>query len=997
MNMTQMRIMTMAIVALIALGTTARGSAVAQGAMVDGGAAVQPPAFAEPASVGKGRSQPEALLRRSRLEAARAAQPPVIDGKLDDAAWAAAKPVTGFLVQNTTIPAKRQTVARVLYDDAALYIGMRCAEPDIDSIRKTKAPRDGRVFDSDCVEIMLDPARSDNDYHHIAVNVLGDIFDRACTQGGFIGDEKWDAEIQTATFIGKDFWSVEIAIPFYSLGVSPKVGSTWNINLCREKKSPEENSSIGDRGMFHIAGGFAELRGLNTDFSRYCYSLGAPALTMNVRQGALDVKLETPLKNESGKSGKALLACRLISPSQKIYTASAEVDSSPGEARVPAGEFRLTEQGDYTALVLVNDAMTKRPLAMRRDALAIKYIPLSIRLIEPWYRNAIFFTQNLKAVILDVEIRMKPDEFSQTSLEVALSSGESATNLQSKTVQDPKKLNRIIFDATTLPEGKMNIIAVLKQKDGKALAETAHPLLKLPHKVGEVWLGKDMNWRVDGKPFCFNGAWLNYEEDFLKEFNVSTIEKPGYGCLLSWATLDAVPQAMWPRLREKNLAPEIAALIREAVRKKRDNPDLFAYYSIDEPEGGGGFSVSALEQIYRIIREEDPYHPVVISNDSLTGLQSFARCAEINGLHLYPAILKDRRINDLSSVAQGAESAVAFFRESEHKQTIAHLHQGFSYGDMGAVNQRIPNYREYRSQDILAVICGAKGWLQFNRTVQHYPELYIGMPHLARELKYLEPVVLAPEADVQPTASNKTIKMLLKDVEGELYLLACNASMEPCEAKLAIPGIGKKAKSLSVISEDRQVAVNGGAFTDKFDTFEAHIYTTATKKPELLTVKEICKLIDAANAKRKKPGNLAFQMFEGDGITVSASSKKGDYGRPDNGLWHMVDGIIDNTDDKTLTWQDKTDNAFPDWLEIQLPQAQTISRVVVYPFRKSLKDYAVQGWLNGEWKDLDRVTGKNDEIITHTFAPLKTDRIRIFVTAANGPNAMISEVEIYAK
>lgn len=962
MNMTQMRIMMTAIVSMIALGAPARGSTV--------------------------------------VEAARAAQPPVIDGKLDDAAWAAAKPVTGFLLQNTTIPAKRQTIARVLYDDAVLYIGMHCAEPDIDSIRKTKTTRDGSVFDSDCVELMLDPARSGNDYHHFAVNVLGDIFDRACTQGGFIGDDKWDAEIQTATFIGKDFWSVEVALPFYSLGVSPKVGPVWNINLCREKKSPAENSSIGERGAFNIAGSFAELRGLNTDFSRYCYSLGAPEWTMNVRQGALDVKLETPLKNESGKSGKALLSCRLISPSQKTYTASVEVDSSPGEARVPVGEFHLTEQGDYTAWVLVNDAMTKRPLAMRRDPLSIKYIPLSIRLIEPWYRNAVFFTQNLKEVILDVEIRMKPDEFSQTSLEVSLRSGgkeKDAAILQSKTVPTPQKQNRIVLDATTLPEGKMDIIAVLKQKDGKTLAETSHPLLKLPYKAGEVWLGKDMNWRVDGKPFCINGAW-NGKDDFLKEYNAFISEQPGGVRLLSRAAFYAMPTAMRPQLREKNLDPKIAALIREGVRKERDKSNLFAHYFIDEPECAG-VSASALEQIYQVIRDEDPYHPVLISNNSLTGLQLFSRCAEINGLHLYPPILKDRRINDFSSVAQGAESAVAFFRESEHKQTILHLHQGFNYGDHGAVNQRIPNYLEYRGQNILAVICGAKGWLQFNRMVAHYPELCIGMTHLTRELKYLEPVVLAPDAAAKPTASNDAVKMLLKEAEGELYLLACNASMKPCEAKLAIPGVSKKAKSLSVISEDREVAVNGDAFTDKFDPFEVHIYTTATKQPELLTVKEICKLIDEANAKRKKPGNLAFQMFEGDGVTVSASSKKGDYRRrPDNGLWHMVDGVIDTVDHyKVLTWQDKTDNEFPDWLEIQLPEAQTIGRVVVYPFQKSLKDYAVQGRLNGEWKDLNRVAGKNDETITHAFPPIKTDRIRIFVTAANGPNAMVTEVEIYEK
>ena len=110
----------------------------------------------------------------------------------------------------------------------------------------------------------------------------------------------------------------------------------------------------------------------------------------------------------------------------------------------------------------------------------------------------------------------------------------------------------------------------------------------------------------------------------------------------------------------------------------------------------------------------------------------------------------------------------------------------------------------------------------------------------------------------------------------------------------------------------------------------------------------------------------------------------------------MVDGIVDTYDHyKALTWHDTTDKESPDWLEIKLPKAHRVGRVVVYPFDKTLKDYSVQAHVGGQWKDMDQVTGQNRDRIEHKFSTVTTDRIRLFVTATNGPNARVTEMEIY--
>jgi hypothetical protein len=59
--------------------------------------------------------------------AIRAPSPIRLDGKLDEAAWAAAPVTTNFTQINPTegAPASQRTEVRVVYDDDALYVGVR--------------------------------------------------------------------------------------------------------------------------------------------------------------------------------------------------------------------------------------------------------------------------------------------------------------------------------------------------------------------------------------------------------------------------------------------------------------------------------------------------------------------------------------------------------------------------------------------------------------------------------------------------------------------------------------------------------------------------------------------------------------------------------------------------------------------------------------------------------------------------------------------------------
>ena len=78
------------------------------------------------------------------VKAARAPSPPELDGRLDDAAWAVASVATDFTQRRPDpgAPASFRTEVRVLYDDEAVYVGMRLRDPSPSEIAAQLGRRD---------------------------------------------------------------------------------------------------------------------------------------------------------------------------------------------------------------------------------------------------------------------------------------------------------------------------------------------------------------------------------------------------------------------------------------------------------------------------------------------------------------------------------------------------------------------------------------------------------------------------------------------------------------------------------------------------------------------------------------------------------------------------------------------------------------------------------------------------------------------------------------
>ena len=191
--------------------------------------------------------------------------PPVIDGELTDKVWQNAQVATHFFraKEGNTHPAELDTEARVLYDENTLYIGVRCDEPNMKSLRETKTRRDSAVWQNDCIEVMLDTYHDRRNCYIFAINTLGTQTDERVGNESVFDmswDAKWDAKVKK----NRDNWTAEFAIPFRALRFNRR-NTTWGINFWRVHPINGQSYSWAQTAFFSRVSEFGNLTGLNLE------------------------------------------------------------------------------------------------------------------------------------------------------------------------------------------------------------------------------------------------------------------------------------------------------------------------------------------------------------------------------------------------------------------------------------------------------------------------------------------------------------------------------------------------------------------------------------------------------------------------------------------------------------------------------------------------------------------------------------------------------------
>ena len=192
----------------------------------------------------------------------RAARPPVIDGRADDAAWKQCLPAGDFTRLHSYRPSAFPTEARLAWDAENLYVSFRCREEERSALVAAVKDRDNeRIWLDDSVELMLDTKLDRRNYVRFVFNANGAVLDaRGFHELAGPGpiyvdvdsgrayrtyDKAWNAACTVKASRDKGAWRVEAAIPWKSLNAAaPRAGRKMGVQLLRTHANPVEESEF---------------------------------------------------------------------------------------------------------------------------------------------------------------------------------------------------------------------------------------------------------------------------------------------------------------------------------------------------------------------------------------------------------------------------------------------------------------------------------------------------------------------------------------------------------------------------------------------------------------------------------------------------------------------------------------------------------------------------------------------------------------------------------
>ena len=175
--------------------------------------------------------------RATRIEPSEA---PTIDGDLSDPAWAKAQIIDEFyqVDPDEGAPASQRTVARFIYDENTLYVGIYAYDTEPDKIVATVRARDGRLDTDDGVRIFLDPQLTRRNAYYFEMNALGSRVD-ALLQNNNAYIQTWNTIWSGGAKRQVDGYSVEMAIPFRDLSFDP-AKPDWGLEIQRRVRRTGE-------------------------------------------------------------------------------------------------------------------------------------------------------------------------------------------------------------------------------------------------------------------------------------------------------------------------------------------------------------------------------------------------------------------------------------------------------------------------------------------------------------------------------------------------------------------------------------------------------------------------------------------------------------------------------------------------------------------------------------------------------------------------------------
>jgi hypothetical protein len=281
--------------------------------------------------------------------------------------------------------------------------------------------------------------------------------------------------------------------------------------------------------------------------------------------------------------------------------------------------------------------------------------------------------------------------------------------------------------------------------------------------------------------------------------------------------------------------------VRHRIEAFRNHPGLLCWGS-EERVARGLTSLTNIIQLYHLVHELDPNHPLVLGDtkDVIKKLQVDRRdffpdqAMDIGIWWWYPIPLKDKDENGVDLGAKKLLQPPAWLTTTWSKRPLWIAIQSYQHKSQDG---RFPTPAEYRCMAYLSIINGVKGiWFYTGSGQKDFegkPAGILNKPvegrwdyikSLVHELREFSPVIMSPKplgmANVSPAKS--PVEFTLREVGGTNYLIAANKSPQP--QTVTFRGSVLKNRNVKVLFEEHRANVRGDALKDQFEGFGVHVY-----------------------------------------------------------------------------------------------------------------------------------------------------------------------------
>jgi len=302
------------------------------------------------------------------------------------------------------------------------------------------------------------------------------------------------------------------------------------------------------------------------------------------------------------------------------------------------------------------------------------------------------------------------------------------------------------------------------------------------------------------------------------------------------------------------------------IKSFRDHPALLAWYISDEPNGKN-ITPGQLEDIYRIVKENDPWHPVsIVFMAPFVTSKKYTNALDIVMADPYP-------IPDYPTSMPG-DVAKQLRTEFKGKRPVWIVPQAFGGGELWS---REPTIQEIRSMTWQSIINGATGIQYFVRQgLNYFPKsaaTWSECGRMAMEVAELTPWLLSDEPALPVECYSRNVCVTSRIHNGQLIIMAVNKVNEPVITNFRVTGF--YSGQAKVLFENRLVSVKSGLIEDQLSPFGSKVY--------LINIKPEKQIAGPSNLNLINDGG--FEDLSGPGLPSACYARPGG----DRGATYFLD------------------------------------------------------------------------------------------------------------